>query len=381
MEDCKSYKMGDLFTLEYGKPVEDKDSIDGPIPVFGTNGQIGTSHLAPLCNHPSVILGRKGAYRGVHFSDRPFSVIDTAFYVEPISDVFDIKWLYYKLLTYDINSMDSGSAIPSTDRYQIYSLSIDVPSLEVQKRTVRVLDSINDKIALNNRINHNLEEQAQALYKSWFVDFEPFKGGGFVDSELGLIPNGWRVATLGEVTSEMREKVGSRQDVKVLSPLTTGQLVLSEEFFTKQVFSESIAKYLIVRPNDFAYNPARVNIGSLGKNEFDFDGCVSPVYVVFRCEEGYELFFDLYRTTKPFKEEVISRSNGGVRQTLGYKDFALIKLVYPPMSVIKEFNTIYSHMLLCMKQCVKENLSLAIQRDELLPKLMIGDICFRDLTC
>ena len=156
MEEWKSYKMGDLFTLEYGKPVEDKDSIDGPIPVFGTNGQIGTSHLAPLCNHPSVILGRKGAYRGVHFSDRPFSVIDTAFYVEPISDVFDIKWLYYKLLTYDINSMDSGSAIPSTDRYQIYSLSIDLPSLEVQKRTVRVLDSINDKIALNNRINHNL---------------------------------------------------------------------------------------------------------------------------------------------------------------------------------------------------------------------------------
>ncbi len=229
--------------------------------------------------------------------------------------------------------------------------------------------------------NHNLEEQAQALYKSWFVDFEPFKGGGFVDSELGVIPNGWRVATLGEVTSEMRDKVGPRQDVKVLSPLTTGQLVLSEEFFTKQVFSESIAKYLLVRPNDFAYNPARVNIGSLGKNEFDFDGCVSPVYVVFRCEDGYEHFFDLYRTTKPFKEEVISRSNGGVRQTLGYKDLALIKLVYPPMSVIKEFNTIYSHMLLCMKQCGKENISLAKQRDELLPKLMMGDICFRDLTC
>ena len=232
----------------------------------------------------------------------------------------------------------------------------------------------------NRPRNHNLEEQAQALYKSWFVDFEPFKDGRFVDSELGMIPEGWRVATLGEVTSEMRDKVGTRQDVKVLSPVTTGQLVLSEEFFTKQVFSESIAKYLIVRPNDFAYNPARVNIGSLGKNEFDFDGCVSPVYVVFRCETGYEHFFDLYRTMKPFKEEVISRSNGGVRQTLAYKDFALIKLVYPPMSVIKEFNAIYRNMLMGMKQCGRENKSLAKQRDELLPKLMLGDICFRVLT-
>ena len=156
MEEYKRYKMGDLFTLEYGKPVEDKESIDGPIPVFGTNGQIGTSHLTPLCNHPSVILGRKGAYRGVHFSSKPFSVIDTAFYIEPTNNIFDIKWLYYKLLTYDINSMDSGSAIPSTDRYQIYSLPIDVPPLKTQKSVVRVLDSLNDKIQLNNRINHNL---------------------------------------------------------------------------------------------------------------------------------------------------------------------------------------------------------------------------------
>ena len=229
--------------------------------------------------------------------------------------------------------------------------------------------------------NHNLAEQAQALYKSWFVDFEPFKGGGFVDSELGKIPEGWRVKELGDVTQEMRNKVGARQDIKVLSPITTGQLVLSEEFFTKQVFSESIAKYLIVRPNDFAYNPARVNIGSLGKNEFDFDGCVSPVYVVFRCESGYEHFFNLYRSSKTFKEEVISRSNGGVRQTLGYKDFALIKLVYPPVSVVEEFNAIYCHLLLGIKQCEKENIVLENQRDELLPNLMTGKIPFDGLTC
>ena len=156
MEEWKTYRMGDLFTLEYGKPVNDKESLDGPVPVFGTNGQIGTSHLPPLCGHPSVILGRKGAYRGVHFSDRPFSVIDTAFYIEPISDVYDIKWLYYKLLTYDINNMDSGSAIPSTDRYQIYSLPIDVPPIDAQREMVCVLDSLNAKITLNNRINHNL---------------------------------------------------------------------------------------------------------------------------------------------------------------------------------------------------------------------------------
>ena len=129
---------GDLITLEYGKPVKDKDRWDGNIPVYGTNGQIGTSDLAPLCNHPSFILGRKGAYRGVHYSTVPFSVIDTAFYAEPISDLLDIHWAYYKFLTYDINSMDSGSAIPSTDRYEIYMFCVLMISYLLEQVQVQV---------------------------------------------------------------------------------------------------------------------------------------------------------------------------------------------------------------------------------------------------
>ena len=147
---------GDLLTFEYGKPVKDKDSTDGIVPVFGTNGQIGTSHLPPLCKIPSFIVGRKGAYRGVHYSDVPFSVIDTAFYAMPISNKVDIKWAYYKFLTYDINRMDSGSAIPSTDRYELYRIPVELPDLYEQKRVVKILDSITNKIKTNIRINKNL---------------------------------------------------------------------------------------------------------------------------------------------------------------------------------------------------------------------------------
>ena len=106
----------------------------------------------------------------------------------------------------------------------------------------------------NKRRNGNLEQQAQALFKAWFVDFEPFKSGKFVDSELGKIPAGWKVVELSKVTTQEKEKVGIRSDVKVLSPVTTGKLMLSEEYFTKQVFSDSIAKYILVKPNSFAYN-------------------------------------------------------------------------------------------------------------------------------
>ena len=233
----------------------------------------------------------------------------------------------------------------------------------------------------NRRINDNLEQQAQALFKSWFVDFEPFKDGEFVDSELGMIPKGWRVVYLGEVTTECKEKVGERQDVKVLSPVTTGELLLSEEYFTKQVFSNNISKYIVVKPNEFAYNPARVNIGSLGINTFSFDGCVSPVYVVFKTEQNYHHFFNLFRNREAFKNEINSRAIGGVRQTLSYKDFSLIKLVYPPQSVIIEFNTIYLMLLNKIESAIAESKHLAQLRDTLLPRLMSGELIINDLNC
>ena len=161
---------GELITLEYGKPVKDKEATDGKVPVYGTNGQIGTSHLPAQCKHPSFILGRKGAYRGVHYSDCPFSVIDTAFYAEPLTDRIDLKWAYYKFLTYDINGMDSGSAIPSTDRYQIYSIEVEVPALEKQRKIVAVLDCIDRKININQKVNDNLEQQAATYFQELFIN-------------------------------------------------------------------------------------------------------------------------------------------------------------------------------------------------------------------
>lgn len=223
-------------------------------------------------------------------------------------------------------------------------------------------------------INANLEAQAQALFKSWFVDFEPFKDQPFVESELGMIPEGWRVGTLGEICNQSSIKVGCRNDVKVLSPVTTGNLMLSEEYFTKQVFSESIVKYKVVTKGAFAYNPARVNIGSLGRNEYDFDGAVSPVYVVFECKDGYENFFDLYRRTERFKTEVSLRAIGGVRQSLNYTDFAMIQTVIAPQNVIDAFNPLFDNIKVTQRHLEKENSRLASLRDTLLPRLMSGEL-------
>ena len=83
-------------------------------------------------------------------------MIDTAFYALPITDQVDMKWAYYKFLTYDINRMDSGSAIPSTDRYELYKIPVEIPPLDIQRKVVSILDSFNEKVDANKKINENL---------------------------------------------------------------------------------------------------------------------------------------------------------------------------------------------------------------------------------
>lgn len=171
--DWRRTTWGELIELKYGKALRDYKNGTGEYPVFGTNGAVGSCDKA-LCPFPGIIIGRKGAYRGVHFSDKPFFVIDTAYYVNPKAD-FNIKWAYYHLLHQDINNLDSGSAIPSTSREDVYQLPAFVPPRHFQDYMVRVLDSLNEKIQINRQINQTLEQLAQAIFKSWFVDFEPVK--------------------------------------------------------------------------------------------------------------------------------------------------------------------------------------------------------------
>ena len=292
-------------------------------------------------------------------------------------DVVDRRFFYYylKFATGGFLGALNGSVMVHITKSSMEKMIIRIPKkLEDQRRIASILSSLDRKIELNNKINADLEEMAQAIFKNWFVDFEPFKDGKFVDSELGMIPEGWKVGTLGDITKNKSAKVKERNDVKVLSPVTTGELVLSEEYFTKQVFSSSIAKYKIVNKGDFAYNPARVNIGSLGRNEFDFDGCVSPVYVVFSVLDGYENYFDLFRKTDFFKDSVASLAIGGVRQSLSYDDLSSIEVIIPSENAVEEFNNLYNQMKKTIKANKLESSRLSSLRDTLLPRLMSGEL-------
>ena len=394
MEEWKEYRLSELCDILSGGTPKTTESKywGGGIPWlsvkdFGnvdkyvyttekTITNVGFEHCpSKMLQKDDIIISARGTVGAIAMISSSMSFNQSCFGLRG-NDLVDKHFLYYLIHTKvrELRSNSHGSVFNTITRNTFDNIICNIPSKVIQHKIATILSFLDDKIELNRKINSNLEEQAKALFKSWFIDFEPFKGGKFVDSELGKIPEGWKVTTIGDVTDNIKDKVGDRDNIKVLSPITSGQLVLSEDYFSKQVFSNSIAKYIAVKHNDFAYNPARINIGSIGMNEFDFDGCVSPVYVVFRCQKGYEYFFDLYRRTTFFTEEVKKRAIGGVRQTLSYKDLSLIQLVYPPKKVINVFNSIYISLLHSIHSNDVSNKKLEVLRDTLLPRLMSGNI-------
>ena len=292
------------------------------------------------------------------------------------------KFIYYYLYSNygRLMNLASGAAQQNLNSNLIKEFPISIPSLNVQNEIVNVLSTIDDKIEINKKININLEEQIETLYNSFFVYYDNFSKEDLEECEIGLIPKEWKLLSLGEVTTQIKQKVGDDK-YKVFSAVNTGNLILSEEYFDKQVFSKSIEKYIVVKQKEFAYNPARVNIGSIGRNDFDYDGCVSPVYVAFKVEKGYENFMNMFIKSNRFNQWVITLASGSVRQTLNYTDFSIIKIAYPPKDLIEKFNIIYERYYKLINHNKSTISNLEKIRGILLPKLMSGEIDVSKINC
>ncbi len=174
---------------------------------------------------------------------------------EEISPLF-IYWLFRNMDYQNyIVSNASGTTVKHTSPKTIKSYTFKMPPIDEQKAIAATLSCLDDKIELNNQINKTLEEMAQAIFKSWFVDFEPFQDGEFVDSELGRIPKWWRVGTIGDFVTDMKNGgTPSRKIAKYWNPndfpwIKTGEIKNSliincEEHISSEGLSNSSAKML-----------------------------------------------------------------------------------------------------------------------------------------
>lgn len=318
-----------------------------------------------------------------------------------VGDGIDARYIYYNLLgrRSEIRALASGSAQPILNKSSFGKIEVELPPFAQQRAISDVLGCIDDHIENIHQTNATLEAIAQALFKSWFVDFDPVRAKGegrepegmdaataalfpseFEDSELGQIPKGWYAGRFGDVLTESTARV-RQQNAVVMSAVQSGALVRSEDHFNKRVHSEDISKYKLVSPFAFAYNPSRINIGSIGLNEFGVPGAVSPIYVVAeaRNEEFAYVIWHLLRTT-PVRSQIVSLCSGSVRQALTSKDFFSLRIAVPPDGVVSAFRDLRFSLFDGMRNNAQVAATLADLRDTLLPRLISGKLRLSEIN-
>jgi type I restriction enzyme, S subunit len=417
---------GDEISLEYGKSLKGYQNSNGKYQVFGSNGPIGWTDK-PLCKGPGIILGRKGAYRGVKFSEKDFYVIDTAYYVVPKTDL-DLNWLYYAIKYHKLGEIDDGSPIPSTTRAAVYVREFDIPSKEVQVKIGNILKKIDLKIELNNQINETLESIAQSIFKSWFIAFDPVRAkiaakqegkdselaamcvisgksedeiqqmakedfaelqataalfpDELVESELGEVPKGWEITNINAVTASIfsggtpstKEMTYWNGEIPWLSSGETRNkiIVSTEKSITEIAVKKSSTKLAIF--GDILIASAGQG-HTRGQTSFNAIECyINQSIVALRANDKVSSYW-LYYCLEPRYDEMRSLSDShSSRGSLTTKLLASMPVILPTQKLVVNFDKVIKSMLVQQIKNLKEIKILTDTRDALLPKLISGDI-------
>ena len=407
MTSWKTYRLRDICDLVAGFAFKSKDFGDYPNkvvkiadiqpPIVNTNDLVGVDMSNYDANKLRKYIVTKGDYvlamtgatigkLGRITNDIEACINQRVLTFRPIESIVDKDYLYYQLCSdkfnkYILNHIDSETAQPNISAGSVGGFEISLPPLEKQRRIAGILGAIDDKIENNRHINDNLEQQAQALYKQWFVDFEfpneegkPYKssGGKMVDSELGQIPEGWSV---GDIYKYVNVVYGAPYKSALFNERKDGNPLIrirdlktfSPQYYTQEILpnTEYVNAGDVVAGMDAEFVPClwMGEKGVLNQRCCKFVGkqdSISNYYVMF--------------LVKPELEFVQSYKTGTTVSHLGKADIDKFIVVQPPMTVIEKFSKIADALLNNKIKLAKENITLATLRDTLLPKLMSGEI-------
>jgi putative type-1 restriction enzyme mjaXP specificity protein len=329
---------------------------------------------AQLLPAGSVLFSSRAPIGYVAIAKNPIATNQGFKSLVPDTKKVDSLFMYY-LLKYNknrIEAMGSGTTFKEVSGATMKNIEVNLPPLAEQKRIAAILGALDDKIELNRRINANLEEQAQALFRSWFVDFEPFRDGSFVDSELGKIPQGWKVGDIYTYTDVIygapyksalfnTDKKGYPliriRDLKTYSP----------QFYTEEILpnTEYVEFGDIVAGMDAEFVP------SIWKGE---KGLLNQRVCKFIPKYDYVSKYYILSLIRPELEFVQSYKVGTTVSHLGKSDIDKFKVITPPAEIVKRFSCIVDSFHLQIIKLAKENLNLSALRDTLLPKLMSSEL-------
>ena len=378
MEELKKTRLGDILNFRRGHDLPKSQMIDGSIPVAGSNGIIGY-HNTPTPISPCITIGRSGSIGIPYIYDKCWAH-NTVLYVDDFKGN-DPEYLYYLLKTLPLSSFTGGSAVPTLNRNHIHPMEVKChTNITVQRKVVNILKSLDDKIELNNRINANLEEQAQALFRRWFVDFEfpneqglPYKsnGGKFIDSELGRIPKEWKVGTLSDIAniimgqSPSGESYNENGEGKVFYQGRTdfGNRFPSRRLFTTEPKRMAEEKSVLLS--------VRAPVGDI--NIAIEKCCIGRGLASIRAKNDFYSF--LLYTMFNLKDKLnLFNGEGTVFGSINKTSLESIHIVKPNLQTVQSFEFLINDFDRQIKRNYYEIVSLEQLRDVLLPKLMNNEI-------
>ncbi len=389
MSEWLETTIGEQATLQRGIDITKATQREGAIPVISSGG-VSSFHDEAAVAGPGVVLGRKGVVGSVWFIRGDFWPHDTTLWVKDFHGN-DRRFVYYffKWMASRIATMDVGSANPTLNRNHVHPIAVSWPPLGQQRAIARLLGTLDDKIELNRRMSETLEAMARALFKSWFVDFDPVRAKAegrdpglpqpladlfparLVDSELGEIPEGWGTTPLARFLKESKTRVGEIE-VPEYSSTNTG-LELRTKRFTKKLSVSNTGNKLI-REGFMVFGLSRrvLNFGLMREKI----GSVSAAYKVFEVDSGivYPDFLERMMRAEAdyFYNAVSASSREG--QSVSSEGLKHLMIVLPPLAVQNTFYLHIDSLSARIEACRAEASVLTSLRDTLLAPLTSGEL-------
>lgn len=382
MSEWKTYRLGDLCSrIKSGKGIPASEvSTTGEYPVIGGNGIRGytnTSNFNGVC----AVVGRQGAYCGnVRFFSGEAYMTEHAVVIVG-NELADTRYLAYLLSIMQLGHLSAQSAQPGLSVQTLSKLSINIPDISTQRRIAGILGSLDDKIELNRRINANLEAQAQALFRSWFVDFEPFRDGPFVDSELGKIPQGWKVGTasefyknitIGKTPPRKEHQWFSKDshDIVWVSIADMGNCGLSICNSSEYLTPEAIKKFNIcIVPVNTVLLSFKLTIGrvAIADKELATNEAIAHFHTRHNTLEY------TYLALKNYEFSSLG-STSSIATAVNSRIIKSMPWMMPSDDVLNQFHNVLSPIFNGIRNNIQEITYLSALRDTLLPKLIAGEI-------
>ena len=409
MEEWKDYKLGNCMTVKGGKRLPKGKNLT-PIPnehPYIRVRDLGDKKRIELNSSFEYVddLTQESISRYiVNSGDIIISIVgtigliaiignslDKANLTENCVKLVDIKsidreYLYYYLVSpfgkQEIEKGIVGAVQAKLPIKNIQAITIKAPNLFTQKRIASFLSSLDEKIELNRKINENLEQQAQALFKSWFVDFEPFRENEFVKSELGLIPKGWKVGIAGDLLSISKTTVNPSKSPQELFSIYSIPSYDNNKQPEIQIGKDVLSNKFIVKDKMILFSKLNPRIKRIWYvNNISENSICSTEFVPYIAKNiNLSAFVFGLISSQGFYDFVMSKVNGatGSHQRFHPEESLLYQLAYNKEEAEK-YSLIIEPMISKILKNQQEIGRLAELRDTLLPRLMSGELIINDI--